>query len=131
MTKKSLDKILYVEDDADIAEVTIMTMQELGNFNVKHCISGKKCIEEVVKFDPDLIILDMMMPDMDGIETLHQLKTIEIVKDIPVIFMTAKMQNHERQSYLNEGAIGVIMKPFDPMKLCDEIRKIWQDNNKG
>ena len=87
-------------------------------------------LKQVGEFKPDLIVIDMMMPEMDGITTLRKLKEIEMAQNIPVIFMTAKIQNHEQKSYLQEGAIGVIMKPFDPMTLCNTLSQIWQQHQK-
>lgn len=121
-----LNKILYVEDDIDIARVAMMTMEEIGNFHVKHCSSGQEALEEIAHFAPQLIIMDMMMPEMDGLETMILIKKMQSGKNIPVIFMTAKAQNHEQELYLNNGAIGVILKPFDPMTLCDIINNLWQ-----
>lgn len=128
MTKK-LKKILYIEDDEDIAQITVMTLEEFGKFEVQHCISGINALQKLPKFLPQLVLMDMMIPGMDGLETLSRMKEIEVIKNIPVIFMTAKMQAKEQQSYLDAGAIGVIAKPFDPEKLCDIINQMWQRNN--
>lgn len=128
MTEK-LKKILYVEDDEDIAQITVMTLEEFGEFEVQHSISGVDALQELPKFLPQLVLMDMMMPEMDGLETFKRMKEISAIKNIPVIFMTAKMQAKEQQSYLDAGAIGVIAKPFDPEKLCDIINQMWQKNN--
>lgn len=128
---KKLKKILYVEDDEDIAQVTVMILKEFGEFEVQHCISGMDALQELPKFLPELVLMDMMMPGMDGLETFSRMKEIATIKNIPVIFMTAKMQTKEQQSYLDAGAIGVIAKPFDPEKLCELINQIWQKNNGG
>lgn len=125
MTEK-LTKILYVEDDEDIAQIAMMIMEEFGSFEVKHCLSGSEALKILPKFLPQLVIMDMMMPVMDGLQTFDNMKKIEVIKNIPVIFLTAKMQKKEQQSYLDAGAIGVITKPFDPEKLCDSINEIWQ-----
>ncbi len=125
MTDK-LKKILYVEDDEDIAQIVLMTLEEFGGFETKHCISGADALQELPKFLPQLVLMDMMMPVMDGLELFNRMKKIDKIKDIPVIFVTAKMQAKEQQSYLDAGAIGVIVKPFDPEKLCDTINAIWQ-----
>ena len=128
MTEK-LKRILYVEDDEDIAQITVMTLEEFGEFEVQHSISGVDALQELPKFLPQLVLMDMMMPEMDGLETFKHMKEIAVIKNIPVIFMTAKMQAKEQQSYLDAGAIGVIAKPFDPEKLCDIINQMWQKNN--
>ncbi len=121
-----LKRILYVEDDEDIAQIVEMTLEEFGGFEVKHCISGIDALRELPKFLPQLVLMDMMMPDMDGLEVFQRMKKIDKIKDIPVIFLTAKMQLQEQKSYINAGAIGIIVKPFDPEKLCSNINVIWR-----
>lgn len=125
---ETLSRLLYVEDDDSIAQVVMMTLEELGGFTVKYCNSGQKALDCVVEYAPQLILMDVMMPRMSGPETLEALKQMQAAKDIPVIFMTAKAQTHEQDAYRNLGAIGVIVKPFDPMTLSDEIIALWQDN---
>lgn len=120
-----LEKILHVEDEPDIQEVARMTMEAIGGFKVHSCSSGAQAIAEAPGFEPDLILLDVMMPNMDGPTTLTELRKIPDFADIPVIFMTAKIQSNEVDQYLAMGAAGVIAKPFDPMSFCDEIRQIW------
>ncbi len=129
MLKNKLKKVLYIEDDEDIAQIAMMTFEDLCGFDAKHCICGADGLKMLPKLKPDLIILDMMMPDMNGLETLKNIRKIKEFKDIPVIFMTAKMQSHEQKSYLDAGAVGVITKPFDPMSLCENINKIWKEVN--
>lgn len=124
-----LKKILYLEDDEMISEVAIMTLEDIGNFEVKHYFSGKDALQNVVSDAPQLLLFDMMMPEMDGVETLKKMREIPEVKDIPVIFMTAKVQSHEQEVYVKLGAIGVIEKPFDPMKLSDLIIEMWKKRN--
>ena len=124
--REKLIKILYVEDDEDISQIVAMALEDLCGFEVKCCNCGKDALEELPKFMPQLVLMDMMMPGMDGLETFSHMKEMDKVKDIPVIFLTAKMQAKEQQSYLDAGAIGVITKPFDPEKLCENINNIWQ-----
>ena len=76
---------------------------------------------------PDLILLDMMMPHMDGLQTLQRLRADARTREIPVIFMTARAQRAEIESYLSAGAVGIITKPFDPMQLASEVRRIAED----
>ena len=121
----SLQRILHVDDDADIQEVTRMTLEAIGGFTVATCASGQLALETVPDFMPDLILLDVMMPLMDGPTTLAKLRAEALTAHVPVIFMTAKVQSHETRQYLDMGAIGVITKPFDPMALCGQIRAIW------
>ena len=120
----SLRKILYVEDDPDIQEIAIIALEKVGGFELKICSNGKSALEEVEEFNPDLILLDVMMPEMDGPTTFEYLKKMNL-KSAPVIFMTAKVQPKEVSHYINMGAKGVISKPFDPMNLKDAILEIY------
>jgi two-component system, OmpR family, response regulator len=129
MAKPEIKKILMVEDDPDIQTVAEMSLQDVGGFSVRLCSSGLEALSVVGEFMPDLILLDVMMPEMDGPTTLSELRNRDQFKAIPVIFMTAKVQPQEVEAYLLLGAIGVIHKPFDPMLLPGEIREIWQHHN--
>jgi DNA-binding response OmpR family regulator len=86
-------------------------------------------LEKAKSFKPDLILLDMMMPGMNGITTLEELHKIDSAKDVPIIFMTAKVQPNEVSTYIKLGAIDVISKPFDPMQLSNQIKEIWVKHN--
>lgn len=125
-----LKRILYVEDEADIQTVAKMALETVGGFTVKTCDSGKEAVEEAPKFQPDLIILDVMMPGMDGPKTLEELRKNPEINSVPVVFMTAKVQPQEITKYKELGAVDVIDKPFDPMTLSDKVKKIWQDFTK-
>lgn len=124
-----LERILYAEDEPDVAEVTIMTLEALGGFIVKHCSNGREVLERVSSFRPQLIVLDVMMPEMSGVEALKALKAAPETKAIPVIFLTAKSQRHEQQEYLDMGAIGVIIKPYDPPTLCSALNGMWENSH--
>ncbi|MBJ6136553.1 response regulator [Marinobacter litoralis] len=124
--ENDLNKVLYVEDDADIRAIAELALQDVGGFSIALCSSGAEAIEVAPDFQPDLILLDVMMPEMDGPQTLQELRKIEATQDTPVIFMTARIQRTEIDEYLSLGALGVIPKPFDPMTLADEIRRIHQ-----
>jgi CheY-like chemotaxis protein len=126
-----LKRILYVEDDQDIQTVGKITLEAFGNFDVFTCNSGKEALNLVKEVKPDLILMDVMMPEMDGITALSELKKDSEVSGIPVIFMTAKAQVHEVEKYNQIGAAGVIIKPFDPVKLCGQIIEIWENLNGG
>ncbi|UJQ93991.1 response regulator [Mariluticola halotolerans] len=122
---ETLQKLLYVEDDESIAEIVLMTLQDLGGFEVKHCSSGQQALDTIVAYAPQLVLMDVMMPGMDGPETLNRIRQLPDMQNLPVIFMTAKAQTHEQQTYLGLGAIGVIVKPFDPMTLTDHVNELW------
>ncbi|MFZ6743909.1 response regulator [Undibacterium sp. JH2W] len=128
MTSATLASILYVEDDADIQTVAQIALEVVGGFSLKTCSSGAQAIAEVsAGFVPDLLLLDVMMPNMDGPTTLAELRKLPITKTTPVIFMTAKVQSSEMEFYKSLGAIGVIAKPFDPMELSIQVRGLWQE----
>jgi two-component system, OmpR family, response regulator len=120
-----LKKILYAEDDPDIQEIGVLAMETLGGFSVKTCDSGEEVAAAAVVFQPDLVVLDIMMPGMDGLEALRALREIDAFKETPVIFMTAKVMKDEQEQYRQLGATDVIIKPFDPTTLCDRILEIW------
>jgi two-component system, OmpR family, response regulator len=116
-----MSRILHIEDEADIQEVARIALEEVGNFTVTVAGSGKEGLAAARKVNPDVILLDVMMPGMDGPTTLKELRAIPATAAIPVIFMTANAQTHEVERYLALGALGVITKPFDPMTLAQEI----------
>lgn len=126
-----LKKIIYAEDEPDLQTVVEMTVQAMSDFEMKICDNGKILLECVEEYSPDLIMLDVMMPELDGPSTFNKLKEMEKLKNVPVIFMTAKAQVHEVEHFKSLGAIGVITKPFDPMTLCEEIQNIWNASYNG
>jgi len=131
MADGTLNKILYVEDEPDIQEVARMALELVGGFTVEICSSGEEALAKAAEFDPDLFLLDVMMPGMDGPTTLTELRKIDAVAAKPAIFMTAKVQPHEVAEYRELGAIDVIPKPFDPMSLSASIQEIWSSNFGG
>ena len=120
-----LQRILYVEDDPDIQAIAVMVLETIHGFTLEVCSSGNEAVQKAEAFNPDLILLDVMMPNMDGPETLERLREFPTLAVTPVVFMTAKVQPQEVQAYLDLGAVGVIAKPFDPMILADQLREIW------
>ena len=121
-----IDKILYVEDEPDIQTIAQIALSDIGGFTLESCSSGAEAIKKAKTFKPDLILLDVMMPTMDGPQTLSQLRKIENTASTPVIFMTAKVQPQEIEYYKNIGAVDVISKPFDPITLAEKIRTIME-----
>lgn len=122
----TLKKIMHVEDDPSIQQVTKIALEAVGGFQVHTCPSGADALEHYSQFEPQLLLMDVMMPDMDGPETLRQLQQHYDLSAVPVIFMTAKVQSNEVQSYKDLGAADVVVKPFDPMTLSQQIEAIWQ-----
>ncbi|MDP1756921.1 MAG: response regulator [Pseudohongiella sp.] len=122
----TLQRILYEEDEPDIQAVAQLALEMVGGFTVKICSSGEEALREAVAFAPDMILLDVMMPGMDGPSTLMALRKLPGLADLPVAFMTAKVQPTEVAYYKSLGARDVIAKPFDPMALAGQIRSIWE-----
>jgi len=123
----TLQRILYVEDEADIRAVAQLALESVGGFTVKPCSSCEEALREAEAFVPDMILLDVMMPGMDGPSTLKALRDLPALSEVPVAFMTAKVQPAEIEHFKSLGAREVIAKPFDPMTLADQVRAIWQE----
>ncbi len=120
----SVLRVLYVDDEPDIREVAILSLRLDSEIDVHSAESGAQALEMLARDDwrPDLILLDVMMPGMDGPTTLATLRTLAVTQNTPVIFMTARAQNFEKDRLLKLGALGVIPKPFDPMGLASQLR---------
>jgi DNA-binding response OmpR family regulator len=116
-------RILYVDDEPDIRDIAMMALELDPEIEVRSCSSGMEALAEAAVWKPDLILLDVMMPEMDGPETLRRLRENEKTEGIPVVFITARTQVAEVQRFLGLGASGVIAKPFDPMELAADARK--------
>lgn len=119
-----IQKVLLVDDDPRIRKIAQISLEGVGGWKVSLVASGFEAIEVAIKEKPDVILLDVMMPEMDGPTTLAKIRENDEIASIPVIFFTAKVQKQELDSYLALGAAGIISKPFDPMKLPTEIREI-------
>jgi two-component system OmpR family response regulator len=126
---QDINRVLLVEDDLDIQAVARLALEMVGGFTVHICSDGAQALAEAADFAPDLILLDVMMPGMDGPTTLVELRKQASLANTPVIFMTAKVQPGEVTEYIKRGAIGVIAKPFDPMALPGQIREMWSQSN--
>ena len=120
-----LERILYVEDDADIREVATLALVDVGGFALLACASGAEALARAEAFAPQLVLLDVMMPGMDGPATLAALRSLPSLSSASVIFMTAKVQAGEVADYRSRGVLDVIAKPFDPMTLAGQVRAIW------
>lgn len=120
-----LTRILYVEDEPDIQMVARLALETLGGFTVEVCSSGDEAIARAPAFQPQFILLDVMMPGMDGPTTLKRLRGLPQTALTPIAFMTAKVQPNEVAQYKALGAVEVIPKPFDPMTLASRVEEIW------
>ena len=121
-----LSSVLFVEDDVDIQEVARLSLEIVGGLDVRVAGSGAEALELVRSSIPDLVLLDVMMPGMDGPTTLAALRLEPGMASVPVIFVTAKVQASELEQYTALGAIGVIAKPFDPLTLASTARAMWE-----
>lgn len=123
-----LNRILYVEDEPDIQAVAQIALEAVGGLTLKACSSGEEALAEAIAFAPDLLLLDVMMPNMDGPTTLLELRKLPALANTPVMFMTAKVQPQEIEYFKSLGAIEVVAKPFDPMTLAEQIKTIWRQH---
>ena len=119
-------KVLLAEDEEDIQKVAQISLQFRGGWEVSLATNGEECLAKAASDRPDLILLDCMMPKLDGYETCRRLKQDPSLRHIPVIFLTAKAQETEVRKGLSLGAIGYLIKPFNPMSLAAEIKQILQ-----
>lgn len=123
-----LHRVMHVEDDESIRAVAEIALIDVAGFELLSCDGGHSALAQVEAFAPELILLDVMMPQMDGLQTFAALKQIPSLIKVPVVFMTAKIQHAEKQQYLDAGAIAVIDKPFDPMLLGETLQSLFQDH---
>lgn len=124
-----LQNILYAEDDADIRQVAILALEQVGGFTVHAVENGQEVLGALSGFPAQLILLDVMMPVMDGVTAYQQIREDQRYNGLPVVLMTARVQPADVQKYRSMGIADVIEKPFDPMTLGDRIRRIWQAQN--
>lgn len=114
-------RILHVDDEPDIREIVDASLSLNPDFQVRTCASGADALAAAAEWSPELILLDVMMPKMDGPATLAQLRKDPRTAEIPVVFMTARALKREVEQFIAMGAQGVISKPFDPMTLAGEV----------
>jgi CheY-like chemotaxis protein len=119
-------RVMSVEDDPDIRMILQFSLATVGGFEVLLCCGGEQALVTGPAFKPDLILLDVMMPGFSGPQTLAALRQQRPLQRVPVVFMTAKAMPDEVVSLLAFGATGVIVKPFDPMKLPQDVRMFWE-----
>jgi len=128
---EALKRIMHVEDDESIRMITSITLESVGNMKVKSCESGFLVLEQFEEFKPQVILMDVMMPELDGPETLEKMKAGFDLSSIMVLFMTAKVQDDEIAHFKAIGGFDVIEKPFDPMALSDKIQACWKAYDGG
>lgn len=126
MNRDRLREILYVDDEPDIREIVQMALGLVPTLSVNTADSGTRALQSMQSSKPDLVLLDVMMPNMDGPTTLQQMRSQPELRAIPVIFMTAKAMPQEVARFRALGAAAVIAKPFDPMLLAEQVLTIWE-----
>lgn len=122
----ALTRVVYVEDEPDIQAIVRIALEAIGGMQVAVFSSGQEAIARAAEVQPQLLVLDVMMPGLDGPGTLRLLREQSALRDVPAIFMTAKAQPQEIAALQQQGAIAVVSKPFDPMQLAAELRRHWQ-----
>lgn len=121
-----LVKILCADDEPDMRMLIGLSLENVGGFTVFVCASGPELLEKIPEFEPDLILLDAVMPGMDGLQTLKEIRKQDQYAKIPVVFMTGKTDAEGIEELRAGGAADVIKKPFDPMHLPEDIKKLWE-----
>ncbi len=125
MEREKLQKILIIEDNDDIQKIAQMSLEMVGGFTTEVSSSGAEGLTKAESFNPHLVLLDMMMPLMNGSETFQKFKENSKLRNIPIVFITAKVQPNEVVEYNRLGALGVVTKPFDPMTLPESVLQLW------
>ena len=126
MDRSELKTVLYVDDEPDIREVVQMSLSLVDGLDVQVCESGDRALQIIPQLRPDLVLLDVMMPGMDGPSTLQKMRTTPGLDKIPVVFMTAKAMPQEVARFRELGAASVIAKPFDPIQLGNQVIAVWE-----
>ena len=121
-------KILIVDDEEDVRAIATLGLEMSAGWNVFTAQSGEEALTQAAIHQPDVILLDMMMPDMDGRTTLQQLKTNPATSNIPVILVTAKVQQSDRESFADLQVAAVFAKPFRPLQIAEQISKVLDWN---
>ena len=122
-----LQRILLLEDEADIRSIAAHALTALGGFKVLVCASGQQALAQAESFQPQLLLFDVMLPELDGPATLEALRRLPSLQATPVIFMTTRTQPQDQLHYRQLGALGLIAKPFDALALPQQLRELWSD----
>lgn len=126
MTDRVLNRICYVEDDPDIQRIVRLSLERVGKMTVEIVGDSTRAVEAMVAFKPDLVMLDWMMPVMDGPAVFRAMRERVETRDLPVIFITAKASKQELDELRALGAAGTVSKPFSPKDLPNQLREIWK-----
>ncbi len=125
MPAEPLTRICYVEDDEDIQRIVRLSLERVGKMNVQLVTDPLLAIDAIKSFAPDLVMLDWMMPGMDGPTLFRKMKQTPETSALPVVFITAKAAQTELDELKRMGAVATISKPFSPKELPEQLRAIW------
>lgn len=126
-SQKNLNSILIVEDEEDISEILKISLAYNSHYEVNFAKTGPEGLQKAIILQPDLILLDVLMPGMNGLELIDELKLFPETKQIPVAFITSRVLKNEILEYQKRGGIGVIEKPFAPLEIAEKIQILWDD----
>ncbi|MDL2358183.1 MAG: response regulator [Pseudomonadota bacterium] len=126
MMDSNLNSILYVEDDLHVRTTAKLVLEVIGKYAVRECSSGREALLAARDFQPDLILLDVMMPELDGLDTLALLRSIPHLAATPAMFVTSLTTPDDIARYAAAGAIGVIPKPLEPLRLAGQVYTMWE-----
>jgi two-component system OmpR family response regulator len=124
MSHPALRRILVVDDQRVMRSIAEFSLGKMGGFALHICASGEEAIAAAATFMPDLLLLDMNMPQLDGVQTLQELRARGVAA--PVVFFTAKVGAADMERFNGLGALGVVPKPFDPLKLPGQLQELWK-----
>ena len=126
-----LQRIMLADDEPDILEISRIALESIGGYEVAVYTSGRALLEELTEFDPDLIVVDVLMPDLTGPQVFEEIRRVSDYADTPVVYLTGVMQREGEEDLRETGVVDVILKPFDPMTLADRIEGIWKEIHGG
>ena len=129
MRAKALQRIMVADDEPDILEISRIALESLGGYEVATCRSGAEFFRALPEFKPDLIVLDVMMPDMAGLEIYRTLRNMRGFEDVTVVFLTGLIGHNELEQLRRSGEAAIIRKPFDPMAFADRVDSIWSERH--
>ena len=121
-----LQRILLADDEPDILEISRIALETVGGYEVAACESGTRFLQLLVDFDPDLVIIDALMPDMNGLEVLAAMRRMDGFETTPAVFLTGLVLERDLRDLRQSSAVDVVTKPFDPMTLPQRIQGIWK-----
>jgi CheY-like chemotaxis protein len=124
--KHILKSVLYVEDDLHVRTTAKLVLEVIGKLEVFDCSSGREALLVARDVHPDLILMDVMMPGLDGVATLLELRRLPHLASTPVVFVTSLTGAADVARYNEAGAIGVIPKPLVPLRLADQLIALWE-----